>query len=152
MGSVRRKPHKSLGIRRMGTKKTGENQNLVSLLREPRRKARYPSHGTKGKSDEGNVNTKDKRNCKSKSGKALVMGSVLRKPRKSPRYPSHGTKSRNRESGGGECGADHLSVIGTGGQEGKRDEILSTGDGKGSSGRWAGREQRGCRHVLLTKD
>ena len=59
-----------------------------------------------------------------KCGKALVMGSVRRKPRKNPRYPSHGTKSRDRKSGGGECGADHLSVIGAGGQEGKRDEIL----------------------------
>ena len=80
------------------------------------------------------------------------MGSVLRKPRKSLGIRRMGRKSRNRESGRGECGADHLSVIGAGGQEGKRDEILSTGDGKGLSGRWAGREQRGCRHVLLTKD
>ncbi len=152
VASVLRKPHKSLGIRRMGTKKTGENQDLMSLLREPRRKARYPSHETKGKNDESNSNIKGKSNCKSKSGMALVVRSVLRKPHKSLGIRRMGRISRNGEPGRGGCGTDHLSVIGAGGRKEKRDKQHSSGDGKRLSGRGAGREQRGCLHVLLTKD
>ena len=61
-------------------------------------------------------------------------------------------KIRNGEPGREECGTDHLSVIGAGGREGKRYELLSSWHGKGLSESVAGRERRGCLHVLLTKD
>ena len=77
---------------------------------------------------------------------------MLRKPRKSLGIRRMGRKSRKREPGREECGTEHLSVIGAGGREGMRDELLSSWDGKGLSERVARSERRGCRHVLLTKD
>ncbi|MFH0998036.1 MAG: hypothetical protein V1844_21425 [Pseudomonadota bacterium] len=76
---------------------------------------------------------------------------MLRKPRKSLGIRRMGRKSRKREPGSEKCGTDHLSVIGAGGREGMRDELLSSGDSKGLFGCVAGRERWGCRKLVFGK-
>ena len=100
----------SLGIQRMSTKKTGENRDLGSLLREPRRKARYPSFGTKWKGGEGNIKRKSKSNCKSENWKTLDVRSVFREPPKRSVPVTGGERTKTERPGHEGLGTDHQTA------------------------------------------